>query len=413
MIHSVAYLALHTCPLLRPGTGDAGGMNVYIDELAKTMARRGVDVVVFTRLTQEHIRNELVVEPGYRVVHLEAGPAEPIPVAATPDHAGAFGREVVTWADANHHRFDVVHSHYWVSGWAGVIVKEALGIPLANSFHTLGRVKDLARRDDEPQASSMRIRTEDEVVEQSDCVISSTPFEFDELLEHYGASPERLCVSPPGIDHKLFFPGDRMEAREELGLGSEPIILSVGRIQALKGPDIAIRALSMVPTVLAAGDGPPILIFVGGPSGPDGSAEFDALRALASDLGIAERVRFVDPVPHEDLAAYYRAADVLVMPSRSETFGLVAAEAQACGLPVVASRVGGLPSVVADSEAGILVSGFEPASFAAALTAVLNHPDWAARLGEGASAWAKRFSWPATANRLLELYDGIVAAYGR
>jgi len=410
VIDAVAYLAMHSCPLLRPGTGDAGGMNVYIDELAKTMARRGVDVVVFTRLTDEHIPEEVVVEPGYRVVHLPAGPMERIPIDALPEHAGAFGGEVISWTHSNRIVFDLVHSHYWVSGWAGVIVKEALGIPLANSFHTLGRIKDLTRRVDEPPASTMRLRTEQDVIDQSDCVISSTPYEFDDLLEHYGASPERLCVSPPGIDHSVFSPGDRAAARRVVGFGAEPILLSVGRIQPLKGPDIAVRALSLLPDVVSAGDGSPHLVFVGGPSGPSGDDEVRALAALSDELGISERVHMIDAQPHADLVDYYRAADVLVMPSRSETFGLVAAEAQACGLPVVASRVGGLPSVIADSEAGILVDGFEPTSFAAALTAILNHSGFAERLSKSAVEWSERFSWGATADRLLELYAGITAS---
>jgi len=408
VIGTVAYLAMHSCPLLQPGTGDAGGMNVYINELACTMAGRGVEVVVFTRLTADHLPDEILVEPGYRVVHLEAGPAEPMAIEDMPAHAGVFGRAVVEWADATGTSFDLVHSHYWLSGWAGVIVKEALGVPLANSFHTLGRVKDVTRRPDQPESSTMRVRTEEDVIAQSDCVISSTPYEFDDLLEHYAASPERLCVSPPGIDHRIFTPGDQIEARGRLGMGAEPIVLSVGRIQATKGPDIAIRALALLPNRLAAGTGEPRLVFVGGPSGPGGEAEISGLRGLADDLGVGDRVEFLPPVAHNELAEFYRAADVLVMPSRSESFGLVAAEAQACGLPVVAARVGGLPSVVHDSEAGILVNGFEPTSFAGALTAVLDHPDFADRLSAGALHWAERFSWPATADRLLELYAGIL-----
>lgn len=409
MIRSVAYLAMHSCPLLQPGRGDAGGMNVYIDELSRTMARRGVEVVVFTRLTDEHIPEEIVVEPGYRVVHLEAGPTLKIPIEALTAYAGVFGSEVVSWADANQARFDVVHSHYWVSGWAGVLVKEALNIPLANSFHTLGRVKDIGRRSDEQPATMMRVRTEEEVIAQSNCVISSTPYEFDDLLEHYGATPERLCVSPPGVDHDIFTPGDRDAARARLGLGPQPLVLFVGRIQALKGLDVAIRALSLLPERLAIGNGSPRLAIVGGPSGASGEDELASLQRLAVDLGIGDRVSFVPPVPHADLADWYRAGDVLVMPSRSESFGLVAAEAQACGLPVVASRVGGLPSVVADSEAGILVDGLDPVSFAGALNAILDHPEFAARLGDGAVRWSQRFSWEGTADRLLELYEGITA----
>jgi D-inositol-3-phosphate glycosyltransferase len=246
----------------------------------------------------------------------------------------------------------------------------------------------------------MRTLTEEEVIAHSDCVIASTPYEFDELLEHYGATPERLCTSPPGIDHIVFSPGDRAEARRWLGLGDGPIVLFVGRIQPLKGLDVAVEALALL-------DGTPELLVVGGPSGPDGAAEVEKVEARAGELGIADRVFVVAPQPHTHLAGFYRAADVLIMPSRSESFGLVAAEAQACGLPVIASMVGGLQYVVAEGESGHLVAGGDPAAYAAALARILDDPAHAAALSSGALANAARFSWRATADRLLELYDGI------
>jgi D-inositol-3-phosphate glycosyltransferase len=289
------------------------------------------------------------------------------------------------------------------------LVKEGLGIPLANSFHTLGRIKDRSRRIDENPSSSLRLGTEEQVIALSDCIIAATPYEFDDLLEHYAASPERLCVTPPGIDHELFSPGDRIAARRASGLGSGPIVLFVGRIQAHKGTDLAIRSLARIPETVAAGPGPPQLVIVGGPSGRAGDAELSDLHRLAADLGVAERVRFVAPQPHNQLACFYRAADVLVMPSRSESFGLVAVEAQACGLPVVASRVGGLRYVVAESESGVLVDDLDPRSFATALTAVLDHPAFADRLSTGAIEFAQKFSWDVTADRFLELYEGITA----
>jgi D-inositol-3-phosphate glycosyltransferase len=409
VIRSVAYLALHTSPLLQPGTGHAGGMNVYIDELACTMADRGIEVVVFTRRTDPDQPDEIVVRDTYRVVHVDAGPPTPAPVEDLPSHVVGFGEAVVTWTRARGHRFDLVHSHYWLSGWAGVLVKEGLGIPLANSFHTLGRIKDRSRRIDENPSSSLRLGTEEQVIALSDCIIAATPYEFDDLLEHYAASPERLCVTPPGIDHELFSPGDRIAARRASGLGSGPIVLFVGRIQAHKGTDLAIRSLARIPETVAAGPGPPQLVIVGGPSGRAGDAELSDLHRLAADLGVAERVRFVAPQPHNQLACFYRAADVLVMPSRSESFGLVAVEAQACGLPVVASRVGGLRYVVAESESGVLVDDLDPRSFATALTAVLDHPAFADRLSTGAIEFAQKFSWDVTADRFLELYEGITA----
>ncbi len=401
MISRVAYLSMHTSPLAQPGQGDAGGMNVYIHELSCTMAGRGIEVAVFTRRTSHTEPDEIEVEPGYQVVHVDAGPVEPIRVSEMADHVGPFTDGVIEWLTSSWPAFDVVHSHYWLSGWSGVIVKEALGVPLANSFHTLGRVKDLARRADEPAVSPMRNLTEEEVIARSDCVIASTPHEFDDLAEHYGANPERLCTSPPGIDHKLFTPGDRDEARTWLGLGPEPIVLYAGRIQPHKGLDVAVDAVARLDGVH--------LVIVGGPSGSGGPAEVMALDRLAAELGAADRIHFLPPQPHSQLADFYRAADALVMPSRSESFGLVAAEAQACGLPVVAASVGGIPYVVSDGRSGILVEGHDPAAYAEALGRIISDPALASRLRKGALAKARDFSWPATADRLLELYEGITS----
>ena len=399
MIEQVAYLSMHTSPLLQPGTGDAGGLNVYVDELARTMAQRGVAVDVYTRRTSPTQPAVVDVTDGYRVHHVTAGPQEPIAVAELPRWIALFTEGVIR-AIAAGPKPDVIHSHYWISGWAGVLVKEALDVPLANSFHTLGRIKDLGRRDDENPASPMRILTEEEVIARSDCVIASTPFEFDDLLDHYGANPERLCTSPPGIDHDVFRPGDKAAARHELGLGEEPLVLFAGRIQALKGLDVAIGALSHMKA-------PAELLIVGGPSGPAGDAEIAHLAALANGLCVNHRVHLVSPQPHNRLAEYYRAADVLVMPSRSETFGLVAAEAQACGLPVVASRIGGLPYVVADGKSGLLVDVGDEPGFAAALDRILLDSEFHAELVDGALAKSEEFSWRATSDRLLELYAGI------
>ncbi len=250
----------------------------------------------------------------------------------------------------------------------------------------------------------MRTLTEEEVIARSDCVIASTPHEFEDLLEHYGASPERLCTSPPGIDHDLFTPGDRTEARTWLGLPDAPLALFVGRIQPLKAADVAIEAVAQ----LAPIDGRlPHLIVIGGPSGPQGEEELSRLHSLAARLGVTARIHFVPTQPHEALPDFYRAADVLVVPSRSETFGLVAAEAQACGLPVIAAAIGGLPYAVDEGSSGLLIQGHDPADFAAAMARILGDRDLAAKMSQAAVEFAERFSWSATADRLLELYAGI------
>ncbi|MBT8164345.1 MAG: glycosyltransferase [Acidimicrobiia bacterium] len=400
MIRRVAYLSMHTTPLAQPGIGDAGGMNVYIDRLARTMAGRGIKVEVFTRRTDPAQPEDVMVTDGYKVVHIGAGPEEPLPPAELADSVQEFALGVTKWAGANRVDYDVVHSHYWLSGWAGVIVKQQLGVGLAHSFHTLGRIKDANRAHGQPPESLQRIATEQEVIEFADCVIASTPYEFDDLVEHYGTRPESICISPPGVDHTVFAPGPKAEARRRLGIEFGPILLFAGRIQPLKGVDVAIETLQVVR------ESHPLarLVVVGGPSGGDGEAEMAHLAQLAVHRGLGSDVVFRPPEAHDTLADFYRAADALLMPSRSESFGLVAAEAQAAGLPVVAANVGGLAYAVADGASGVLVDGYDPGTWAEAVNRVI---DESGAFSDGAADHSERFSWDATADRLLELYSGI------
>jgi len=408
MIERVVYLSMHTSPLLQPGYGDAGGMNVYIDELSRTMAARGVEVDVFTRAHAEDLERVVEVGPGYRVHHVVAGPRAVIPVRQLARHVRPFADEVVASVLAESRKPDIVHSHYWLSGWAGLVVKRKMNVPLANSFHTLGRVKDLTRRHDEAPESLLRIAAEHEVIEGSDCVVASTPLEADDLMEHYGADPARLCTSPPGVDHDVFSPGSKSEARCRLGQDERPRVLFVGRIQPLKGIDVVIDALAeirqSVPDVA--------LTVIGGPSGPAGESEYTTSLQAIDAAGLGDAVTVLDPMPHADLADHYRAADVLVLPSRSESFGLVAAEAAACGLPVVAARVGGLIHVVDHPNTGLLVTGWDPVDHARAVVSLLCDPAQRARMSRAAVEWSERFSWQQTAQRFLELYQGAVERAG-
>ncbi len=403
MIRRVAYLSIHTCPLARPGSGDAGGMNVYVDGLARTMARRGVQVEVFTRQNEKGGEGVVEVEDGYRVVHIDLGPAD----GDLSKMVGEFTDGVLTWAAENGASYDVVHSHYWLSGWAGVVLQDRLDVPLAISFHTLGRVKNATLRHDDTPAGLFRIATEVEVIARARCVVASTPNEVAELIGHYQADPERLCMSPPGVDHSIFFPGDRAAARAALGIGADgPLVLFAGRVQPLKGLDVAIGAFAGI----AGSHSEAKMMIVGGASGDRGPVEMAAMLDLVAELGLADRVSFHPPLPHDQVPLAYRAADVLVAPSRSESFGLVAAEAQACGIPVVGSRVGGLAHVVADGETGYLIDGWDSGAYAAALDRILGDPTLAAGLSDAAVRRAERFSWTATADRLLELYAGMADA---
>jgi D-inositol-3-phosphate glycosyltransferase len=411
MISSVAYVAMHSSPLLQPGVGDAGGMNVYLDRLSRTMIGRGVDVTVFTRQVDQDLPTVVEAAEGYRVVHINAGPVDRLRVSAMQEYVGTFADGVIDWINSRDRTYDVVHSHYWLSGRTGVRLKHALDIPLANSFHTLGKVKDAARHHTESLSSRERLMAEAEVIASSDCVIASTPFEFDDLLEHYGATPERLCVSAPGVDHDVFRRLDSSTARHRLGFGNEQIVLFVGRIQAHKGTSVAVEAFADLLNSRSPDDRPAKLHIVGGASGVQGTQELEHCHQLIEQHGIGAHVRFFEPQPHAVLADHYRAVDVVVVPSRSESFGLVAAEAQACGTPVVASNIGGLPYVVNASDSGLLVEDHDPRAFAAAIAAILDHESFAQRLSDGAVAFSQKFSWEATANRLLELYEGITSAY--
>ena len=403
MIERVAYLSMHTSPVDLPGVGDAGGMNVYLDELATKMSQRGVEATVFTRRTSPGQPIEITTDSGYRVVHVDAGPPQRIPVPDLAEWVKVFAGGVTQYM--RQQRYDLVHSHYWLSGWAGLIVKQALEIPLANSFHTLGRVKDASRRPGEPLEPLLRLAAESVLIALSDCVIASTDQESDELLDRYGADPERLCINPPGIDRTLFVPGDRRKARRELGLGGGPVVLFVGRVQPLKGVDIAVDAFAAVHEVLPEAR----FVVVGGPSGQQGSTELTRVKHRIRELGLDHAVHMWEAQPHQRVPIFYHAADLLVVPSRSESFGLVAAEAQATGLPVVAADVGGLRHVVEHGRSGIRVEGWDPTDFAKASLDILQSPAMRAELSVGAIESARRFSWAITTDRLLELYDGITS----
>lgn len=391
MIGRVAFLSVHTSPLAAPGVGDAGGMNVYVDALARTFAAMGVAVDVFTARTGSG-DGVVEVEPGYRVVHVAAGGAD------RAERVARFADGVVAFARADGRAYDVIHGHYWLSAWAGVMLEAFLGAPLVISFHTLGRVRDVGRG--EPPQPLVRLATEAEVIARAGCVVASTPAEAADLIEHYAARPERVCVSPPGVDHGVFFPGDRVASRIALDLPVDGHLAAVvGRIQPLKGIDIAIGAVAEIPGAH--------LLVVGGPSGDRGDAEVDRLRALANEVAPG-RVTFLPPMEHDRVADLYRAVDVVVVPSRFESFGLVAVEAQACGTPVVASRVGGLEFSVADGESGILVDGDAVVDWVKPIASILDDPEVARRFGSGAVVHSSRFSWSATAARQLELYRGLV-----
>jgi D-inositol-3-phosphate glycosyltransferase len=337
------------------------------------------------------------VEPGFEVVHVSAGPVE-LTKEKLPEVVDEYGDRV-----AAHLRLlgdvDAIHANYWLSGLAGHRLKHQFDLPLVSTFHTLARVK-AETGDPEPQR---RIDAEAEVIGCSDAILASCPAEADQLVDLYGARRERIELVPPGVDHAFFSPGDRRGARQALGLDDAPVLLFVGRIQPLKGLDVAIEALAQLRRDDAR------LVVVGGPSGVEGDLEAARARARVAALGLTERVRFVPPQPHHLLSTYYRAANMCVVPSRSESFGLVALEAAACGTPVVAAAVGGLRTLVQDGRTGVLVEARDPKLFAAAIDELLADPRQAATMGAQAAALARAYTWSTTAGRLRRLYADLTA----
>jgi D-inositol-3-phosphate glycosyltransferase len=396
----LAVLSLHTSPLTQPGQGDSGGMNVYVRELVSSLAQAGVQADVFVRRWDEDSPEVVEVEPGFRVIHVAAGPTD-LAKEQLPDVVEAFADGVSRHIDALGD-VDAIHANYWLSGVAGHRLKHEHDLPLVSTFHTLARVK-AETGDPEP---ARRDRAEAAVIACSDAILASCVAEAEQLVGLYGADPRRVEIVAPGVDHAFFSPGDRSGARsalQHLDLGDGPVLLFVGRIQPLKGADVAVRTLAEL------GDPAATLVVVGGASGLEGGAEVERIHKLVADLGLAEQVRFVDPVPHHLLSTYYRAADVCLVPSRSESFGLVALEAAACGTPVVAAAVGGLRTLVEHERTGFLVDTRDPADFARYAREILTVPSVGEALSAQAALRARDYTWSTAAGRLRRIYGDLTA----
>ncbi|MFN0091466.1 MAG: glycosyltransferase [Acidimicrobiales bacterium] len=398
-VRSLAVLSLHTSPLEQPGSGDSGGMNVYVRELVASLAQAGVRCNVYVRRWRADLPDTVDVEPGFRVLHVPAGPldlAKERLVEVVPEFTAWVQDHIEREGDTA-----LLHANYWLSGVAGHEIKHRLNLPLVCTFHTLARVK-AETGDTEPER---RIEAETMVVRCADAMIANSAVEAAQLQRLYGAELERVEVVPPGVDHAFFSPGPRGGARRALGLeaGPAPLLLFVGRIQPLKGLDVAIGALAEL------ADRRVRLLVVGGASGPEGESHAVRCRELAEELGVAERIVWRPPQPHHLLSTYYRAADVVLVPSRSESFGLVALEAAACGTPVVAAAVGGLLSLVDDQRTGLLVEGRNPTDYAKAVAALLEDHALAAEMSVHAAQRGRGFTWSTTAARLRRLYGDLSA----
>ncbi len=402
----VAVLSVHTSPLAQPGTGDAGGLNVYVVQTALEMARRGVEVEIFTRATSSSDPPVVALAPGVLVRNVVAGPFEGLDKNDLPTQLCAFTAGVLR-AEANHEpgHYDVVHSHYWLSGQVGWLARDRWAVPLVHTAHTLAAVKNASLAEGDAPEPPLRSVGEQQVVDEADRLIVNTEVEARQIVSLHGADPDRVDVVHPGVDLEFFTPGDRGEARAALGLPPVGrIVAFVGRIQPLKAPDVLLQAAAL----LSDRDDPVRVVVAGGPSGRGLGA--DGLRELAAQLGIIDRIDFLPPQPRDRLVNVYRAADLVAVPSYSESFGLVAVEAQACGTPVVAAAVGGLPVAVADGQSGTLVDGHDPARWAKAIAELLAAEPGG--LSRAAIAHARRFSWQSSVDALLASYRRAIADYG-
>jgi len=404
----VATLSVHTSPLDQPGTGDAGGMNVYIVEVSKRLAESGVEVEIFTRATCSELPPMVEMAPGVRVRHVSAGPFEGLAKEDLPAQMCAFTSGVLRAeaARAPGH-YDLVHSHYWLSGQVGWLAKDRWGVPLVHTAHTLAKVKNRLLADGDAPEPLARVLGEENIVAEADRLVANTPTEARELIDLYGAHPNHVAVVEPGVDLERFrpMPVDRAAfaksaARARFGLPERGhVIAFVGRIQPLKAPDVLLRAAADLAKLDPEIARNATIAIVGGNSGPG----LD-LAALADSLGLGASVRFLPPQRGDALADLYRAADLVAVPSHNESFGLVAMEAQACGTPVIAAAVGGLVTAVRDQHSGVLVDGHDPRDWALVLRDLLSHPGRRAMLARGAVEHAQQYSWSRTASGLLAVY---------
>ena len=392
----LAVISLHTSPLAQPGTGDGGGMNVYVRELTAALARLGNDVDIFTRRESPSAPAVIDVEPGVKVHQITAGPAAPVDKDLLIGHVGAFTEGVLAAMAAAPERYDAVHANYWLSGIAGHAIKHELDLPLLVTFHTAERIKATTSG----EALTARAVEEAAIVACADSVLASCEVEAAQLRAILGVPEDRIAIVPLGVNHAYFGPGDRSQARRALGIDADgPLLLFAGRLQPLKGADLAVATLAE----LVRRGGAHRLVVVGGPSGHAGAAFEASLQRRAADASLRGRVSFVAPRPHELLSTYYRAADACLVPSMAESFGLVALEASACGAPVVAADVGGLSALVDNGVNGLLVAERDPCAWADAVSWVIDDPLRAMRLSTGAVLRAQPFTWRHAAVRLGEI----------
>lgn len=411
----LAVLSVHTCPLAPLGGWETGGLNVYVREISRELAAGGVQVDIFTRRQEDHTADVVELAPGARVIHLETGPRRAVDKYDVLDYLPEFACGVQRFRLLTGQPYDLLHAHYWLSMGPARQLQERWQVPLVAQFHTLAQLKNRVARDDAEREYEERLEVERAAIATADRVVALSPTDKRQMVEHYGGCAQKIEVVPGGVDLARFAPGSRAAARRTLGLpGDDGLVLFVGRIQRLKGIEVLIRAAGELELRGGIGRRLRVLIVGGQPAGSQQRSpeqrELARLREITARLGLDEVVRFVGAVPQARLPLYYRAADAVVMPSSYESFGLVAAEAMACGTPVVASQVGGLRSLIQDGRTGYLIPWRNPELFADKLAQILRRPALAAELGRNAALAMRAMSWGAAAEHLLGLYGELLDA---
>ena len=406
---NIAMLSYHTCPLATLGGKDTGGMNVYVAELTRHLGKLGIHVDVFTRSQDEHVPH-VIHSLGYgnRVVHIPAGPEYPLPKKELANYIPEFVEGVRRFAAEKGIHYDLIHSHYWMSGVAADLLKQEWHVPVLQMFHTLGLMKNRIAQSPAEMEGAYRIDGENQVVKIADMIVAATPAEDQQLQQLYGVKKERIVIIPPGVDLARFYPIPQDEAKEAINISCKNrMLLFVGRIEPLKGLPNLIRALDLIRQ-----SGNPVsncycLVVIGGD--PDASAdtmseEMARVKGLCKELGVDDLVVFVGKKAQETLPYYYSAADILIMPSYYESFGMVALEAMACGTPVIASQVGGLPFVVQNGITGFVVPGGSPEALTKTLLKLMTQPDLRAKMGQQAANYALNYSWELISKRIADTY---------
>ena len=411
----VAMLSYHTCPLATLGGKDTGGMNVYVRDLTRHLGPKGVHVDVFTRSQDEHVPHVLHdLGYGNRVVHIPAGPEIPLPKPALAEYIDDFVEGIASFTEKKGLQYDIIHSHYWMSGVAAKHLKLTWDVPVIHMFHTLGAMKNRIAQNESEREGDYRLSGEKQVLDTADRIVVATPAERSQLEFLYHADVAKMVVIPPGVDTSRFYPIAPDEAKDVIGIPpGDRMLLFVGRIEPLKGIEVLIRALSIIKQSDVLDECPHYLVVIGGEesNGPqDMTAEMERLQALCKELCLDDVVVFIGKRDQDMLPYYYSAAEMVVMPSHYESFGLVALEAMACGTPVIASQVGGLAYLVEDGVTGYVVPDGDEVALAERITMLICKPELRLPMRDNATAHAQDYAWNLVAEQILETYKEMLTS---